>query len=113
MHIVCCRACGYADDIASMVQVGEARGFVKGYTCDCEQYCGGDGNHICYFELYCMDCAKVNGYDGDCEEDYSDEDWDDHESDTLYCADCAECIFTVDSVAGLCASCAQIPQDDL
>lgn len=115
MHIVVCRSCGEVDDIATMIQVGKARGFVEGYTCDCAQYCGGEGNHICYYELYCSDCAKVNGYDGDAVESYEDEDDypDGFDSETVYCIECGECIFTVDSIVGLCASCAQMPQDDL
>jgi hypothetical protein len=96
-----------------MVMVGEAKGFVKGYTCDCESHCGGERIGICYYELYCSDCAKVNGYDANSEEDYSDEDWDDYESDTLYCADCAECIFIADAVAGRCKSCANVSRETI
>jgi hypothetical protein len=120
MHIVVCRSCGEVDDIKSMIMVGEAKGFVKGFTCDCEGRCGGERIGICYYELYCGDCAKVNGYDGNTPEDYSDddcgdadEDWDDYESDTLYCSECAECIFIVDAVAGRCKSCANVSRETI
>jgi len=114
MHIVVCRSCGDVDDIKSMVMVGEARGFVKGFTCDCEGRCGGERIGICYYELYCGDCAKVNGYDADAEEDYSDEDdWFDDSSNTLYCSDCQECIFVEDAVVGRCKSCANVSRETI